>query len=512
MDSLKKRFVYKVVGAVFSAASGGVFHSLVLRTLGPAGYGSFNFLNAFFIQVRTFLDMGTGNGFYTKLSKRPQEIELVVFYFIFIGASCLAILGLTLLACASPFSGFIWPGQQVRHIIMAAGVGALTWISSVLYSRTDAYGLTVQAEIVGGIQKTGGLVLIVLMVFTHQLTLTSFFGFWYVLTIFAITCFLGINARHGHPLPANLRLSPAKFKSYASEFYHYSHPLAAYGVVAFITSMLGRWLLQHFSGSVEQGYFGLSYQISTLCVLGVTAMTPLLMREFSILHQRVNIPEMASLFSKYIPMIYSLTAYFACFIALQADIIVRILGGSGYSEASTVMMLMSLSSIHQTYDMLGGSVFLATGRTGLYRNIGISTMLAGLVMNYFLLAPASAGGLHLGATGLAVTTLVIKFVGVNIQLYLNTKFLGLPFRRYLGHQIVSVAALLALAYLSRSLANVLIGPDGPLWLAGFVLSGIFYSAAVGAIALVWPKIFGLKPGQFASTIRGLGAKFEGAAG
>ena len=505
MDSLKKRYFYKLGAGFFSTASLGAIQALVLRALGPMGYGDFNFLNTFFIQVITFLDMGTADGFYTKLSKRPKETGLVAFYYIFIVSSCIGILVLTFLACASPYAGLIWPGQQARYVVMGAVLGILTWMHLVLNKSSDAYGLTVPAEAGRVIQKVIGIVLLALLVWFHRLTLTSFFIFWYLLMAFLGMYFIWVNRRHGYPLPSSFRLRPDQFKSYASEFYSYGHPLAVHGAVAFITAILGRWLLQHFSGSVQQAYFGLSYQIANACFLGVRLMAPLLMREFSLLHQKRDIPEMAALFRKHIPLLFSVTAYFACFIALQSDTVIRILGGSAYAEAGTAVMLMSLSSIHQTYGLLSGSVFLATGRTKLYRNVGIFTMLAGLALNYFLLAPASAGGLHLGATGFALQTLVTQFVGVNVQLYLNAKYLRLPFLRYVGHQVASFSVLLALAYAARTFADALVG-QGPLWIAGFVLAGVFYTVAAGALAWTWPRLFGLTSGQLASLLDGFRAK------
>lgn len=441
--------------------------------------------------------MGTSDGFYTKLSKRPRETDLVSFYLIFMGFACISVLALTIISCATPVAGFIWPGQQSRYIIMGAILGCLSWAIFVLNKSTDAYGLTVPSEVSRIIQKGLGIILLLPIVWLNRLNLTSYFGYWYVLMLFLGASFVWINARHGHPFPKNFLLPLSRFKNYASEFYRFSSPLATYSAVAFATGIIGRWLLQIFSGSVQQAFFGLSFQISTLCVVCVASMAPLLMREFSIAHQNLDLSEMASLFRKHIPLLYSVTAYFSCFVAFQSDVIVRLIGGRGYAGASTAVMLMSLSSIHQTYGQLSGSVFFASGRTHHYRNVGIATMLAGLVMNYFLLAPARAGGLHLGATGLALQTLATQFASVNIQLYLNSKFLRLPFLRYLGHQMGSLAIFLAVAYVARVLANTMLDPQ-VFWVACFLLAGIFYTAAVGILAWKLPRLFGLKSEQFAA--------------
>ncbi len=45
---------------------------------------------------------------------------------------------------------------------------------------------------------------------------------------------------------------------------------------------------------------------------------------------------------------------------------------------------------------------------------------------------------ELGAVGLAWKMILIQFIGVNIQLYFNTKLLNLDMKHFLWHQIYSV--------------------------------------------------------------------------
>lgn len=496
-DSLKKRYLYKLGAGFLGMAASGVTQALVPRALGPAAYGDFNFLNNFFSEVAGFLDMGTSLGFYTKLSQRPRDSGLVRFYLIFMIAVCAAISSFTVLACFTPLAKTIWPGQKSLYILMGALLGILLWGGMVINKTTDAYALTVPAEILRVLQKVFGLVFLLLLLWVHQLNLATFFGYQCVLAVLACGGLAWINAHHGYPLSGNLRLSGDQFKRYAREFYHYSHPLFTYSVVGLFSGILGRWLLQVFSGSVEQGFFGFSAQIGAMCFLCANSMTPLLLREFSIAHDRQDLAGMAVMFRKYVPFLYSVTAYFSCFVALHSDMMIRVFGGASYVPAGTAVILMSLFPIHSAYGQMSGSMFLASGRTDIFRNIGIAGMLGGLMLGYFLLAPAESGGLHLGATGLALQTFVTQFLCVNVQLYMNAKYLRLPFLRYLGHQFASVAVLLALAWFSRRAAEGLAGPAAP-WFAGFILAGVAYTGAVVLVAWLSPRLFGLSSAQVAS--------------
>lgn len=205
------------------------------------------------------------------------------------------------------------------------------------------------------------------------------------------------------------------------------------------------------------------------------------------------------MFSRYIPTLYSIAAYFACFVAVQADRVTFILGGNQYQDATLAVMIMAFYPIHQTYGQLSGSVFYATGQTGLYRNIGITGMLMGLPVTFFLIAPADMMGLNAGATGLAIKMVLLQFIFVNVQLYFNTKLLKLPFLRYLLHQVYNIGILLAIAYISTIAIDELSGLEGK-FIITFILTGILYTAMVIGCSILLPQFFGLTREDISSIV------------
>jgi O-antigen/teichoic acid export membrane protein len=447
-DSLKKRYLAKLAANLVGLGINLVTQAIIPRGLGPRAYGNFHFLSNFFTQIVGFLDMGTSVGFYTKLSQRQQDFGLVSFYLRF---ACIAsFLVFVFVWCTQTTGGYVtlWPDQKLFYIYLAAIWGILTWFVQIANKMADAYGVTVSTEIARIIQKGLGLALILVLFFTSQLNLTRFFFYHYFILIFLALAFIWVMEKSGHSLRRSWKLSLNKIKGYTKEFYTYSHPLFVYALVGLIVGILDRWMLQKFAGSVQQGFFGLSYQIGAVCFLFTSAMTPLITREFAIAFGEKDLREMARLFRRYIPMLYAIAAYFACFIAVQADKVTFIMGGGKFQHAALAVMIMAFYPIHQTYGQLSGSVFYATGQTALYRNIGITFMLIGLPVTYFLIAPPEKFGLDAGATGLAVKMVALQFIAVNVQLYFNARLLGLRFWRYVGHQIVSVACLLGVAAIS----------------------------------------------------------------
>lgn len=490
-DSLKKRYFYKLSANLIGLAISTVTQAIIPRGLGPKAYGDFNFLSNFFTQVSRFLDMGTSTGFYTKLSQRPKEFGLVSFYLYFSGIVSLFIIGFVVISHLTLTYTRFWPDQKILYIYLSAGWGILTYIVIVLNEMADAYGVTVSTELARILQKLLGMILIILLFITDWLNLTNFFYYHYVILLILAISFIVILEKKGYSLRQNWKLPSKKIKSYIQEFYNYSHPLFIYALVGLIVGILDRWLLQYFAGSVQQGFFGLSYQIGAICFLFTSAMTPLLMREFSIAFGKNDIEQIAVLFRRYIPLLYSITAYFCCFIAIQANKVIYIMGGNRYSEAVGAVTIMAFYSIHQTYGQLSGSVFFSTDQTALYRNIGITFMLIGLPVSYFLIAPVDKMGLNAGATGLAVKMVFIQFITVNVQLYYNAKFLKLSFWKFFGHQILSVGCLLAIALVVTFGANEILEPSSGI-IASFLLAGVLYTLTVICLVSCFPAVFGIK--------------------
>ncbi|MEW6482687.1 MAG: oligosaccharide flippase family protein [bacterium] len=457
------------------------------RALGPQTYGNFNFLTNFFHQIVAFLDMGTSIGFYAKLSQRQKDYALITFYFYFMAIVAGLVILFPIVAFKTSLFKFIWPDQTIHFVFLAALFGILTWLIQILTKITDAYGLTAPAEIVKALE-CGFLTLILgLLYIFGRLNLESLFYSQIFLSVILGFVFWWIIKPKCKEI--GWKINTTKIKNYLKEFYTYSHPLFVYALVGLLVGLLDRWLLQIFAGSREQGFYGLSYTIGAFCSLFTGAMQPLLMREFSISYGDKNIEQMKILFRKYIPLFYSIAAYFACFVAIQSAKVVYIFAGSKYHAAILPVAIMAFFPIHQTYGQLSGSVFYATDQTALYRNIGITMMLIGLPITYILLAPTNMFGLEAGALGLAIKMVALQFITVNIQLYFNAKYLRFSYFRYLGHQILVLLCFTGLAGVSYLVIDYSINNLNVV--IRFLLSGMVYTGLVALLTYYVPIVFGL---------------------
>ena len=246
-------------------------------------------------------------------------------------------------------------------------------------------------------------------------------------------------------------------------------------------------MLQKFAGSVQQGFYGLAFRISGICFLFASSMTPLITREFSIAFGNKDMDKMQHLFSRYIPMIYSVISFLVIFISINAGKITFLFGGEKFLHAKTAISIMVLYPMHQSYGQLSGSVFYATGQTKLYRNIGITFMLIGLPLAYLLIAPTLLFGLDMGATGLAIKTVTMNIIGVNVQLFYNAKFLKISFLKFFSHQIYTIAIFGIMAYLSLVIANIITEKI----IISFFINGIIYVILSICLLFSFPILFSL---------------------
>lgn len=496
MGELKPRFIAKLTANFASLGLGFATITLVPRALGPAAYGSFEFLTAFFQQVMGFLDMGTSTCFYTKASQRHDDAGLARLYFLFVALAGVLVLAVTLGLAFSPARELIWPGQSWLLIVIATLVAFLTWATQIAQQSLDAHGMTVRSERILLLQRLVAIILLLGMFAAGQLVLENYFYYFVCIQVGLLFAWWRLIRQAGI---ANTRL-PGKYvkplREYFREFYDYSHPLMVYALVGVVAGIADRWLLQRYAGSVEQGYFGLAFRVGAVCFLFTGAMTQLLTREFSRAWGEQNLVEMGRLFRRYIPLFYAVAAYFSMFVVVRSEAVALLFGGREYAAGALALSIMALYPMHQTYGQLSGAVFFASGQTRLYRNIGIGFMATGLPILYVMIAPVTSGGMMLGAFGLALKTVVLQFVGVNVALWFNARLLGLEFGWFFRHQIIVAGVFGVIAWLSAWGIGWFELPL--LW--DFLLSGIAYTIFVAAAGYAFPCMFGLERRHFAEIV------------
>lgn len=493
-DSLKKRYIYKIVSKLLAIPILLATQALIPRGLGPAAYGQFTFLTNFFQQVVTFFDSGTSLAFYTRLSQKPEERSLIRFYNGFSLTSVFVIGFFAFAVLAAGKRELFFPGQQSGFIWLAILYSALLWYSETVNKIVDAYGLTVKGEKILLLQRATGLVLLLGIYLLGHFSLGTYFGYNYVILLFLILLWAVLLNRNGIRLLSGKHLSRSEINEKIRYFWTYSSPLLVYSLLTMLVSVFDNWILIKISGSVQQGYFGLAFRLSSISFLFTGAMTQLVTREFSIAHGNSDKDRMAVLFKKLIPPLSVVVTFLSVFFAVNSEIITNFFGGNNFSGAVLAIGIMSLYPIHQTYGQLSGSLFYATGQTRLYRNIGISVVPLSLLLTYILIAPTSRFGLGLGSVGLALKMVSVQFLTVNVMLFFNTKYLNISYWWFLGHQLLIIISMTVLSYF----AKVAVGFFFSKIEIVFVLNGILYTIFSGIFLYMFPELISMKKSEIRS--------------
>jgi len=181
------------------------------------------------------------------------------------------------------------------------------------------------------------------------------------------------------------------------------------------------------------------------------------------------------------------------FVSFESVNVLSIFTDEKFKDAYMVLAVMAFYPIHQTYGQLSSSIFYATGKTKLYRNIAFFTQPLMLLLSYLFIV-----SLDMGALGLALSMLIVQFLGTNIGLYFNSKFLQLNLKYFYAHQIYSVLFFTLLAFATSSLQVFHSA------LLNFLFSGILYTILVIISSYVFPQIFATTRIEIKENLKRLG--------
>lgn len=477
-DSLKKRYMVKLFANIVNGLINIILVAIVPKALGPVAFGQFSYLQQFFSQIVGFLDAGTSMAFFTKLSANHHRSELITFYFIY---SFIILVFITLFIYTIKGLGYtdsMFPNIPDQYLYVGMGLGFLTWFTQIYIKISDAYALTTSVELLKITHKISTMLLLLYFVNYLVFDLSAYFYFNYLASIsFILIIFLFFIRKS--IFTKSLLTFNLQFYQLIKEFVIYSYPIFLFSIVGIGIGLFDIWLLQKMSGSTETGFYNLSYSIAAMCFLFTSAMTPIITREFSKSYEKQDIEHIIRLFHRYIPMLYSIAAFFAIFISFQSENLIHIFTDEKFKNATFALVIIAFYPIHQTYGQLTGSLFFATGQTNTYKNIGLISSLIGLPLTFLLLYV-----FQLGALGLAWKIVIVQIIAVNIQLYFNCKFLKISITPFLKHQLYSVVFFVALAFISKvslfSIDQILLN---------FIFSGAFYTLLVMIGGFIFPTIF-----------------------
>lgn len=494
-DSFSKRYKLKLLSNIINSIFNFFIIAIVPKELGPIGYGQFIYLQQVFNQITSLLDSGTSTAFFTKLSANPNRKELINFYF-FYSILLLFILYVFVLSIdMTNTANLFFPEIDIVYIYAGCFYGFMLWFIVFFTNISDAYAVTVQSELIKITHKIISVFMLFLLISYYGLTIHSYLIYNNISLIFFIILISYVLYKK-HIFDFSILKLHMRFKLLIGEFLSYSSPLLVFNLFAIVFSLFDIWLLQTISGSKETGFYGIAYSIAAMCFIFTSSMTPVLTREFSKLYAEKNFEEIKRIFSKYIPMMYFIAAYFSVFVAFNSENLLSIFTNDNFKDAFLVVCCMAFYPIHQTYGQLSGSIFYVSGQTKLMKNIGITSIFIGFAFSVALIY-----FMNLGALGLGLKMVIVQIISVNIQLYFNSKFLKLNFIYFIINQIIIVAILIIIMQLVNLIVPALNNN-----VFEFLFKGVIYTIIVTIFFLKFSHIIGLTKSEIMLSLNNLKIK------
>lgn len=483
--------------------------SFVSRALGPENFGRFEFISTNFKLILDTLTLQVPVAYFNWVSRKGHKEGINVASGMTLGFS-LAMTGafalFIFIAVISGFHALLWPGIKPVYLWESLFFTLAAFLYQLLVYLSDGMSLTVGLEKIRLLQNLLKSVALLALVAIGLMNLHSYFLAQMGVVAFTIILSAVWLARQRALSGEVLRFSQwpreevVRFREFVR---HYARPLTMLMFSGFIFLYFDRWFLQLIGGAVQQGYFGFSDRLGQIAILFTTAMTPLLSREFAHAYEEQDHDRLIRLFER-IKLFLFITTMISCFLSVQSETLVRLIGGSKFQGAVLPIAIMALYPIHQTFGQLSGTLLVATGQTGLYSKIGIAGMALSLPLTYFLLAPTGfvLPGWALGATGLAVKIVAAQVIATNVQLYCNTRYLGIAYWKWLVYQVGMIPLLYVLAWGASFTALHGVQAVLPAGATGltptivlFVTAGMLFCLAVAALVWLFPGIAGLSRGE-----------------
>ena len=454
--------------------------------LGPSSYGDFSFLLYSFTQLTAFI--GTGNEFLaTRLATNHHDKSLISFYWNYIIiALSISVLGLMIVSLFS-IHKIIFPNQELINIWVVFILAFVMLIVALLGSMTDACGLTKHSSIVSSMVRLGAVCFLVIIFFIFKIkSILGLFAYQYLLFGLLAIGLAGVLLRKKIPIyPFSVSLKETK--KHIKPYFKYSSPLFLSSIIIIPLSFLNRWLLQKFGGSIEQGYFSLSNNLSSFIIIFSNSLLPLLLREFSISYNNNDSAGMRALFLKSLYALFAFTAYMSIFLMFQASKVTILLGGDSFNNAILAVSIMVLYPIPYIVNNILYAVLNATDRTKLLSKVSLIINSLGVIILFILIAPNKFYGLGLGAVGFAIYSVLITSIISLVMLIFCASILKLSWIKIIINQLTVLIVFLILGYFA-----VIIGDYVTInTFFSFILSGFLYTIAVFTVYLQIPTLFGI---------------------
>lgn len=494
-NSVRTRFLVSFFAnglrSVFSFFTGLV----IARGLGPASYGELAFLLGSFAAVRSLLDLGTSNAFYTFISQKRRPAHYYTYYGLWLVFQFALTAAAVAFLLPDALVSKVWLGQGRGTILLAfAAVFFQQQIWLTVNQVAEAARKTVKAQVLNVALALAYLAAAALLAYLNLLSVSA-------VLLLLVLLYLAASAAAARVLgplepPADAAdggITPGRM---FAKYRDYCAPLVTLSLVNFLYEFSDKWMLQFFGGAGQQGFYQAAYQFAIISILATTSILNIFWKEMAEATRLKDTARIERMFRKVSRGLYMFGAVLSGFLIPWSAEIIGVFLGKAYFAAGPVLGLLLLFPVHQSLGQIAGTMFLAGERTKEYMVISSAWMLLSLPISYLLQAPAqgvAVPGLGLGALGMAIKMVGLNIISVNILLWFIARHHKWRFDFW--YQAVGLGAMLAAGWLVKSgtaaLFGGLAGAGKLQLLPPFLLSACLFAALAGGVLWLMPWLAGL---------------------
>ncbi len=492
--SIKSRFVTNFIASLLKAGLTFVTGLLIARDLGPAEFGSFSFLLASFVSIRSLFDMGTSYAFFTFISKKKRSQNFYKYYFGWLFIQFIIPVLFILLIAPEAWLQSIWQGESVNRIILSfIAVFFQQHIWNTIAQVGESIRHTLRVQLMNVSVAVVHFSLILSLIFIEKLSVELIF--------FIIICeYIVVLLTSIKILPVVFTTQQEHFNFILKDYVKFCAPLVPYTIIGMLMTFADTWFLQKFGGSVQQAYFSVGQQFASISLIATTSILRIIWKELSEANGENNKERLKYLYARTSKSLFFITAGISGLLLPWTEDIILLTIGADYIGARIVLMIMFLYPVHQAFNLVLITVMMSLEFTKQLSIIASSSSLLGFFILYYLLAPNNAiiPGLGLGALGLALKMIITQYFYVNVSMFWVCR--KLTWSTAFIYQLLVLPLMIGLGFFVSEFTNLIL-PHETLFQYKFIMTGVIWMFFLLGLVLLYPSFLAMKRHEITALIK-----------
>jgi O-antigen/teichoic acid export membrane protein len=408
--SVKNRAFFSITFNIIRAALNFMTMLLIARWLMPDEFGNYMFIFMCFVGLLGVIDSGLSMAFFTFISKFKVQRCYFDIYALVLLVQILVVVSALMLMPNGFFSVLFDSISRINVMLGFLSTITTQFVWSGFVKLYEAQRKTIIIQMASACVSLVTLLCVIFLHFCRELDITFVFLLYTGVSAAAIFIVGKLTNVMQFYYSA---LQEESFYEGLKKFYLFSRPLFVYGIVGSLYLFTDSWMLQHFFGNSQQGYFQVGMRFSAITLFALRSVLNIYQKEMTVELNKPAQGNAENLFSQFSSVLL-FTVALVCAVALPWSMtIIKIMLGAAYGGANLVFQLILVYTIFQGYCQLVGVMYYSAEETKMYSSIVIKLAIFQFFLSYFLVAPTSyvIPGLGMGAVGLCVKILLGGVLG-----------------------------------------------------------------------------------------------------